>query len=143
MPAPGSSRTRAPGNARWMRSQAAPGSVALIETFVMRRRARRPASKIVSTTLANRVATIASGTAPTPQAMPMPIITNITAASRVSLMPDRKRMKPPSPTRPKARAALFPMTTTISAPAMAISVCACAVSREGGRVLGSKRRHSR
>ena len=119
------------------------GSLAWTVTFVSRSRARRPRSKIASTTLANNVATTAIGTAPSPHAIPIPIITNMTAASRVSLIPERKRMKPPRPTSPNARAVLCPMTTTISAPAIAISVCACAVSRAGGSVLGSRRRHSR
>ena len=75
--------------------------------------------------------------------MPIPIITNMTAASRVSLMPERKRMNPPRPTRPNARAVLCPITTTISAPAIAIRVCAWAVSRAGGSMFGRKRRQSR
>lgn len=44
--------------------------------------------------------------------MPTPIMLNITAASRVSLMPERNRMSPPRPTRPKARATLSPMIAT-------------------------------
>ena len=91
-----------------------------------RSRARRPRSNRASTAPANSVATTAIGTAPRPQAIPRPIITNITAASRVSLMPERKRMNPPSPTSPNARAVLWPMTTTMSAPAIAISVWAWA-----------------
>ena len=75
--------------------------------------------------------------------MPRPIITNITAASRVSLMPERKRMKPPRPTSPNARAVLWPMTTTMSAPAIAISVCAWAISRAGGSAFGNRRRQGR
>jgi hypothetical protein len=73
----------------------------------------------------------------------MPIITNITAASRVSLIPERKRMKPPRPTRPKARAVLWPITTTMSAPAIAIRVCAWATSRAGGSAFVSRRRQGR
>ena len=69
-------------------------------TFASFIRARRPRSKIASTTLAKTVATSAIGIAPSPHAIPMPIIPNITAASRVSLIPERNRMKPPRPTSP-------------------------------------------
>ena len=58
-------------------------------------------------------------------------MTNMTAASRGSLRPERKRMNEPRPTSPNARATWSPMTTTINAPAAAISVCAWTLWRDG------------
>ena len=139
----GISTMRAVGKTARICWKAARGSLTEIASRAMRARVRWPASNITSTAVTNSVATTAIGTAPRPHAMPMPIITNITAASRGSLMPERKRMNAPSPTSPNARAMLSPMTATISAPATAISVCACADSRAGGSALGISRRHQR
>ena len=87
---------------------------------------------MISSDEMNTVAPTAMSGSPRPHAMPMPIMTNMIAASRGSPMPERKRMNAPRPTRPKARARLSPMTTTMSAPAAAISVWVCAPCSDGG-----------
>ena len=98
---------------------------------------------MISSSEMNTVAPTAISGRPSPHDMPMPIMTNMIAASRGSPMPERNRMNAPRPTRPNARAMLSPMTTTISAPAAAISVWVWAPCSDGGDVNGMKRRQNR
>ncbi len=105
------------------------------------RRWRSATSRAASRTKPNAVAVSATGIAPMPHAMPMPIMRNMTPASRGSLMPERKRMKPPRPTSANASATLLPMTAVMRPPETAMSTCAPLSGRS--KCHRMRRRHGR